>query len=330
MIECLAALPELRHPLVVGEPGGDVSRALRAAGAAPHDWLRSAADSANAPPPRPWPDGDGFDAALVRLPKSKEALTLALHAAASRMLPGGVMAVFGANAEGVRSVAKQLAPFADGIETLGTRHHARVVAGRRKPMIDGLKGHLADWRRQSRIAIGGTLRPWISYPGTFAGGGLDAGTALLIRQPLQLPPQARVLDFAAGTGVIAAAMEGLSPGLTIAMIEADAIALAAAQENVPGAQAMVGTSLAAAGQQRYDLIISNPPIHDGVAESHRVLERLIAEAPAYLTPAGALMLVVQRRVAVLPLLEKAFGAARILADDGRFTVARAERGARGR
>jgi 16S rRNA (guanine1207-N2)-methyltransferase len=137
------------------------------------------------------------------------------------------------------------------------------------------------------------------------------------------------LDFAAGTGVLAAAVETRGTNLEIDMIEADALALAAARENVTCARGLCVARIMAAEKQRYDLIVSNPPLHEGIVESHRVLERLIAEAPPHLRPGGTLLLVVQRRVAVLPLMQKAFPMARIVADNGRFTVVSGERAARG-
>lgn len=328
MLECLDVLGAVHRPLVVGEGSGVLAAALRSTGAEPQTWLREASSSSQTAP-LSWPEGNGFDGALIRLPKSKEALVMALHAVASKTRPGAPIVLFGANAEGIRSVAARLAQVADAVETCGTGHHARVLTGRRKARIEGLKGHLEDWRHEGTISLAGSIRPWISYPGTFAKGGLDAGTAFLIEHLPKLAPGSRVLDFAAGTGVIAAALAEGNVGLDIDMIEADALALAAAQENMPGARCLCGTSLAATEGRRYDLIVSNPPIHDGVTESHHVLERLIADAPAHLRAEGRLLFVVQRRVPVLPMMLKAFPAARTIADNGRFTVVLAERAGRG-
>lgn len=320
MIECLAALGTIRRPLIVDEASGRLASAFRSAGCEPAVWLRAAAAGLS-DVPATWPPEGGFDGAFVRLPKAKDALAFALHAAASRMRPGALIAVFGANAEGIRSVTRHLEAVADHVDTLVARHHARVMAGRRKAVIDGHKIRLDDWRQVREVEIAGRPRTWISYPGTFARGGIDDGTAFLIGQLASVPARHHVLDFAAGTGVVAAAVAMLSPGVTIDMIEADAIALEAARENVPGARAVNGDSLSAAGDRRYDLIVSNPPVHDGIAESRRVLDRLIAEAPGHLEPQGRLLVVVPRRVPVLAALAASFARACIVGDDGRFTVA---------
>jgi len=328
MIDCLQALERIGRAVIIDERSGRLAAAMTATGATPAIWLRQLVAGATTRSSA-WPDGDGFDAALIRLPKAKDALDLALHAAASKVRPGGIIAVFGANAEGIRSAKGRLEVVADDVDTIAARQHARVLTGRRKTTIDGLKAKLSDWRRVGQITIAGEKRPWVSYPGTFAKGGLDEGTAFLLEHLPAPIAGSSVLDFATGTGVLAAAISGQAT-LAIHMIEADAIALAAARENVADARAIVGASLAAAGDERYDLIVSNPPIHDGIAESRHVLERLVADAPRHLRPGGRLVLVVQRRVAVVPLLGSAFAEARVIAENGRFTVAMGEGAPRGR
>lgn len=331
LLESLSALGDVRRPLLIGDANAALVAAFRASGAEPRVWVRTAAaGGSGGEAPRTWPEGDGFDAAVIRLPKSKDSLTMALHAAAAKTPPGSAIAVYGANAEGVRSATSRLSAVADDVETVSIGHHARLLVGRRREAIAGLKGRLEDWRQVATIELDGSVQPWVSYPGTFAKGGLDDGTAFLIAHLPTPARNSRVLDFAAGTGVIAAALLRRCEALTIDMIEADALAVAAARENVPSARGIVGTGLGACGAQRFDLIVSNPPIHDGVAESHRVLERLIADAPNHLRASGKLVLVVQRRVAVLPLMEKVLASVHTLADDGRFTVVSGERAAHAR
>lgn len=322
--ECLDLVTAGMRPLVVDETSGVLAAALAARGSVPLQWCRYAAGPIAA---QPWPDAGDGSSAVIRMPKSKDALDFALHAAASLLPPAAAIVVFGRNDEGIRSVPARLAAVADEIATWSVKRHCRVIGGRRRSDIAGLKTRLADWRNVARITLGGGVdRPWISYPGCFAKGALDAGTALLLDHLPDLPMGARVLDFAAGTGVIAAAVTNRQSGAAVDLIEIDSVALAAARENVPDARAIAGSSLRAVAGARYDLIASNPPIHAGVAEDHGVLAGLIDGAAQHLNPGGRLLLVVQRRVRADAMIEAAFGGVERVAATGAFHVLGGTRG----
>jgi 16S rRNA (guanine1207-N2)-methyltransferase len=173
------------------------------------------------------------------------------------------------------------------------------------------------------MEIAGRVRSWVSYPGCFAAGRLDEGTELLLSALPPLPPGARVLDYGCGTGAIAAAAFDLQPGLRLDAMDSDAVALEAARENVPAARLVLGARLADAGRARYDILLSNPPLHRGIAEDRSRLERLVADAPAHLAPGGCLQLVVQRRIALEQLLARHFAKVEIAAETGRYRVWRA-------
>ena len=316
-IECLDALRPGPSPLVVDETTGVLARAIGGGGATVAEWRRC---HAREQPGATWPTAGPYSSAFLRLPKVKEALDFALHAAASVLPPGAPIIVFGANDEGIRSAASHLESVADGVESIATKRHCRVLTGTRCANIAALKGHLDDWRAVREIELLGAARPWVSYPGVFARGGLDEGTALLIGQLPKLGPKARVLDFAGGTGVIAAAALQTYAAAAVDLVEIDALALMAAEENVPRARLLAGDGLAAVDGAFYELILANPPVHDGVAEDHTVLRRLIAEAPRHLRRAGELRIVVQRHIAAAPLIEAAFKNVATVAATGRFQV----------
>ena len=74
------------------------------------------------------------------------------------------------------------------------------------------RGALAAWRTESRLQLpacyGAPERgvPWVTYPGLFAGGGLDVMTAALLRALPTPPVKGAILDACCGSGVIAAAL----------------------------------------------------------------------------------------------------------------------------
>lgn len=321
-IDSLPALPGGPAPLVVGDPSGRLAKALVAADAKPGVWLRRAGGHVAA---APWPEPGPFTAAYVRMPKVKDELAFLLGAASTVLTPAALLVVLGANDEGIRSAAPLLEQVAESVETISTRRHCRVIAGRRRADITDTRRSLADWREAQAIDLGDGPRRWITYPGLFARGRLDDGTRLLLQHLPPIAPDARVLDYACGTGVIAAAVLQHQHAARLDLIDNDALAIEAARENVPGARLILADSLAAVAGGRYAAILSNPPVHEGVGESLAVLSRLVADAPRCLEPRGLLQIVVQRRVKVEPMLAAAFGGAQVVADDGRFRVWRAIR-----
>lgn len=280
-------------------------------------WNRRLGGSATA---EPWPPAGPFDIALLRLPKARDEQEMAAHACLGALAPAGRLVVYGGNDEGIRSVAGMIERLCGTAETLAARGHGRVVAAIRPTDIGGLRASLAAWRSTTLLEIGGMSRAWVSYPGIFAADRIDEGTALLIGALPPLRANARILDYGCGSGVIGAAAAAHAPGIALDLLDNDSVALEAARENVPGARTVLGTSVRDARDIRYDAILSNPPLHRGVAEDHTLLEQLIADAPARLKPDGVMQIVVQRRIPLDRLLAAAFATVTVVAENGRFRV----------
>jgi 16S rRNA (guanine1207-N2)-methyltransferase len=307
--------------LLLVNQNGILPALIEARGVAAAVWNRRAGDGR---PALPWPPVAPFDMALVRLAKARDEQEMTAHAAVSVLAPGGRLVVYGGNDEGIRSAAGMLEAFAGPVETLAARGHGRVLAVTRPPDLSRVHGRLADWRRVVRLSIAGAERDWVSYPGVFATGRIDEGSALLIGALPPVTPGASVLDYGCGSGIVAAAVQILQPAATIDMIDNDSVALEAARENVPHARVVLGTRLAAAGSAAYAAIFSNPPLHQGIAEDHVQLDRLVDEASRHLAPGGLLQVVVQRRVPLQESLAKHFSKVAVVAENGRFRVWRAQ------
>jgi 16S rRNA (guanine1207-N2)-methyltransferase len=284
-------------------------------------WNRRLVDTQ---PAKPWPPAGPFDVAVLRLPKAKEEQEMAAHACLSVLAPAGRLILYGGNDEGVRSAIAMLEELCGQVQTVATQGHGRVVAAGRPSDAERLRGALADWRRTVPLAIAGARRDWVTYPGLFAADRVDQGTALLLSALPALPADAGVLDYGCGSGVIGATMRAASPSVDLDLFDNDSVALAAAGENVPGARLVLGTRLSIAGRSDYDAILSNPPLHRGIAEDHAELEQLISRAPDHLKVGGLLQIVVQRRLPLDRLLAKRFASVRIVAEDARYRVWRAE------
>lgn len=305
--------------LVVDDVDGHLAAALPAA----VRWSRVARGDQSA---AAWPPAGPHPGATLRLPKAKAALDLAVHAIASTLPPGAPLWLYGANDEGIRSVAGRLAGLFDDVVSISARRRCRVWQARRTAAP--AQAPLSAWRQETRLLLPGAAGgledvAWVEYPGVFAAGRLDAATAVLLEVIAPVAPGASVLDFGCGAGAIAAVIRRRAPHARLHLLDADAVALQAARENVPGATVHLGDGWAAAPGLVVDRIISNPPIHRGKREDYSALAALIDEAPRHLASGGSLEIVVQRRLPVRPRLEAAFGRVESAFEDPRWQVWRA-------
>lgn len=309
--------------LVMLEGRPEVAVAARRSGARARSWHRMTfADR----PGSAWPPAGPFDAATLRLPRAKDELHMSVHAMAASLRAGARMWLYGARDEGVRSAMPFLEPLFEGVSTVSIGGRCRVLGAVRSSVSTGLKGVLTDWTRVTRVMMPDSPREWTSYPGVFAHGKVDAGTSALFEVVASLPKGGRVLDFACGSGLIGAAVASSDPSASVEFLDADAVALEAVSRNVPDAHVTLSDGYAGVAGRAYDVIVSNPPYHDGKAESGRMLERLVTGAPHHLKPGGALLFVTQRRLRVESLLKSTFAVTEIVLDRGLYRVWRGELG----
>ncbi len=174
-------------------------------------------------------------------------------------------------------------------------------------------GRLAAWATDSsvhplpshtgcRITGGGI---WRSFPGLFAGGTLSEMTQSLLDHMPTPASGSTVLDFACGSGIIGATLLEKQPSIALHMLDADSVATEAVRYNVRSACAVhlsdgwasVDPSL------RFDFIVSNPPVHSGIADDLEVIKGLVQGAAprahggaGRLKPGGTLCLVTQTQI----------------------------------
>ena len=160
---------------------------------------------------------------------------------------------------------------------------------------------------------------------------LNVAAAKAWLQPPLLPPGSHLLDAFCGSGALAAGALRLAPSLLLTVCDADALALQAAQKNLPATALRachcshgIPTALA---QGSFACILSNPPVHAGVPDDLRALATLCCAAPRLLCRGGALICVAQAHVAVGAIvLGLAQGAERepeitqVLVGEGKFIV----------
>ncbi len=319
-LDVIGAPPLPGAALVVDAPEL-LAEALRGAGSTATAWRRHAIGGPAAETP---PEGQ-FDAAFLRMPRARDALRLAAHQLAAALPAGAPLFVFGNNDEGIKSAGSSLAPVFAPAETIVARRHARLVRAVRTDAP--AQADLDAWATTRTLALPGGPRDLVSYPGCFAKGGLDPGTALLLGAlPGALAAAARpdpaVLDLACGIGVLAAAVRDLAPAARLDGCDADALAVRAAARNVAFDRLVCGDGPLALPPPAggWDLVVSNPPVHDGFDDDTGIIARWAAALPDRLAPGAAVLLVVQRHRPVQGPLAAIFGSVAVVAEGSGYRV----------
>ena len=263
-----------------------------------------------------WPQGE-YDHILIRVHIEKNAMKMLVHASLQCLRPQGTLWFVGGNDEGIKSLPNRLKELLPNIETVDIRKRCRVLRAKKQQESLEQRTSFEDWWKTEHF-LG---RDWLSLPGCFAKGKLDAGTALLLDVLPQRKANRRVLDYACGIGVISQQVRVHFPDVAIDGLDFDRYAVESAQKNVPDASFFVSDGWSnLPNDRRYDLIVSNPPLHRGKEEDKTALLALISESKKRLYRQGSLVLVVRRQLPVQRLLAESFHRVEMLKKTNHFWV----------
>jgi 16S rRNA (guanine1207-N2)-methyltransferase len=166
-----------------------------------------------------------------------------------------------------------------------------------------------------------------AFGGAFAGASIDIGTRLLLDHLPALTDQAgAVIDFACGTGVIAASLALRHPDLRILATDQSAAAVASAMATARAngvderVEVVRDDMLGRQPDGSASFIALNPPFHSGSAVHEGIAPRMFAEAARALRPGGELWTVWNSSLRYRHALENAVGPTRQIARNAKFTV----------
>lgn len=260
-----------------------------------------------------------FEEVVVYLPKGKRRRDYTLAMAAAALRDDGRMVLVGHKNEGIKSARKALLTHFGRIDEIRHGSHCQLFVAL-EPRRDAFE--VASYAVRWPTGLGFDA---ISYPGTFAEGRLDAASSMLL-DVVALPSSGRLLDLGCGSGVLGVEAARREPGLSVVLADHDHLAVRAAAETaaLAGIEATAVTSSIYANVQRpFDVILCNPPFHQGVQTDSAAAEAMIAEAPKMLSAGATLWVVANRFLPYEDGLAAGFDQVERVAEDGRFKVIRA-------
>lgn len=256
------------------------------------------------------------DTLIYYWPKNKPEAQFQLMNLLSLLPEGGDIFVVGENRGGVRSAEQMLS----GMVSLNKVDSARrcgLYYGRleKRPDFDPQQA----WGEYQHDGL--TIK---TLPGVFSRDGLDVGSQLLL-STLTPHTKGKVLDVGCGTGVLAATLASHSPKVRLTLCDAAAAAVESSRATLAAngfEGSVIASNVYSEINGRFDLIISNPPFHDGLQTSLNAAQTLIRSAPRFLNIGGELRIVANAFLPYPALLDETFGNHEVLAQTGRFKVYR--------
>lgn len=241
---------------------------------------------------------------------------------------GGVLMVAQHNDSGAKKTEQYLKEAAGEVETL-SKHHSRAFWTTKevgKPWNDAV---LEGWRQRGmmrRVMEG----KWWSQPGLFSWDRIDVGSALLVKHlPKELSGHAA--DLGSGWGFLSAHLLRECPEiLSIDLYDADGDSFEPIRRNLGIIPTRVKTRslwrdvTAGIDVGRYDVVVTNPPFHDGKTADPTIGLRFLAAAAAGLKPHGELWLVANRQLPYENFLGETFTEWKTTVEQDGFKVMHAK------
>ncbi len=220
-----------------------------------------------------------------------------LALAAYALKPGGSLYLVGAKERGVQTIARHMQEQFGNIETLEIHKGHRVVRSQQPsvPLLPTIPS--ADDLLHA----------------VFAQGKLDEGTRLLI-EALQVRATDNALDIGCGAGHLGLHIARLAPKGSVTMVDASLAAVAMTQQAIAQSglsptcsiRVLASDGVQAVKQERFDLVVTNPPFHTGSIQTTSIAEQFIREAATVLHPRGRFYLVANRFLKYEPVMRECF------------------------
>ncbi|SNT41839.1 class I SAM-dependent methyltransferase [Rhodococcoides kyotonense] len=252
-----------------------------------------------------------------------------------------------------RSLA-ELTEIAENIAAYAAPDVTVFAGGRDKHMTPAMNGVLrasfesvtaGRGRQKSRVltASGPIRRPPRSYPVTerledigltvvahgavFAGPKLDIGTRFLASFVGEMKPDARdIVDLGCGTGILACLLAESRKSARVVATDRSAAAVASASATASANNVNIAVvrddAMSTFEDRSVDLIVLNPPFHEGASLHTGSAEKLFAAAGRTLRPGGELWTVYNTHLNYRGELRAAVGPTESVGRNAKFTVTR--------
>ncbi|MFW6135905.1 MAG: class I SAM-dependent methyltransferase [Chloroflexota bacterium] len=255
-------------------------------------------------------EGASFDLVVCHLPRGRDVQRELIRGVAHVLAPGGRFYLVASTRVGVKGA------IACAHDLFGRCGVVRQKKGYHVAMTvrpEGMEAPpLIDTYVSRTLTLDGVETTLVSKPGVFAWDRLDEGTARLV-DAIEVDAGDRVLDLGCGTGLVGLAAARRAPRGAVVLVDTDLRAVRSARRTLKAngfghADVLLSDGVSrVVGESPFDVVVTNPPFHQGREVDYAVTQQLVRDAQGVLRPGGRLFLVANRFIGYDDLIRQSFG-----------------------
>ena len=179
-----------------------------------------------------------------------------------------------------------------------------------------------------RVEIEGFEIPFVHHSNLFSREKLDIGTRFLL-QHLPQGDYKTILDLGCANGIVGIAAKRLNPSARIIFSDESQMAVQSARANYDAYFAKIAKDASAqfiwthcfenAPPASVDLVICNPPFHQGTTLGDHIAWQMFIDSRHALAPGGRLLVIGNTHLQYPNALKRIFGNSQVVAADAKFT-----------
>lgn len=278
-------------------------------------------------------DGPPLDAVLVKVPKTLSLLEDQLRRLRTALHPEAVIVGAGMT----RHIHSSTVALFEGIlgptTTSLARKKARLIHATLDPDLDpGAYRGEGPFPTTFEYDFGDRAFTVYNHAGVFSRERLDAGTAVLLEHMPRTNGPTRIVDLGCGNGLLGTRAALENPEASVLFVDDSYAAVESARLTFREAlgperegEFRATDALHGIEGDSADLILNNPPFHDGRVTGDAIAWSMFTGAKRVLRPGGELRVVANRHLGYHDKLRRIFGNCETVSSDPRFVVLVARR-----